>query len=155
MRLMRWQRPEVNTWSGPFEQLTNLREEINRLFDLPFGDGGRESEFFGWAPAVDLYEDKDHLVVKAELPGLKKEEIEISLHEGSLIISGERKLESQDGEGESSRSERFFGRFQRALELPKPVNANAVKATYRDGILTVTLPKTEESKPKQISVNAE
>ena len=153
MRLMRWQRPETS-W-GPFEQLTNLRDEINRLFDVPFGDGGHESEFFAWAPAVDLCENKDHLVVKAELPGLNKDEIDIALHEGNLIISGERKFESQGEEGEASRSERFFGRFQRALELPKPVDPSKVTATYRDGILTVTMPKTEESKPKQITVKAD
>jgi HSP20 family protein len=149
---MRWQRPD--TWTAPWEQWSNLRDEINRLFESPFGDTGRESEFFGWAPAVDMYEDKDHLVVKAELPGMKKEDIDISLHQGSLIISGERKVETNEGEGESSRSERFFGRFQRALELPKPVDGNKVTATYKDGILTVQLPKTEESKPKQITVKA-
>lgn len=155
MRLMRWQRPDVAHW-GSFDQLTNLREEINRLFDLPSSDDwGRESEFFGWAPAVDVYEDKDCVMVKAELPGMKKEDIDISLHEGSLIISGERKSESTVNEGESSRSERFFGRFQRSLELPRPVDPNNVKASYKDGILTVTLPKTEESKPKQITVKAD
>ena len=153
MRLMRWQRPETTTWA-PWDQWTNLREEINRLFEAPFGEVGHESEFFGWAPAVDLYEDKDHLIVKAELPGMRKEDIDISLHQGSLIISGERKAESQNEDGDTSRSERFFGRFQRALELPKPVDANGVTATYKEGILTVTLPKTEESKPKQISVKA-
>ena len=154
MRLMRWQRPETNTWA-PLEQWTNLRDEINKLFDLPFGDVSRESEFFGWAPAVDVYEDKDHLVVKAELPGLKKDEIDISLHQGSLIISGERKEESHDEDGDASRSERFFGRFQRALALPKPVNPDQVTATYKDGILTVRLAKTEESKPKQIAVKTD
>lgn len=150
MRLMRWQRPETN-WA-PLDQWTNLRDEINRLFDLPFGNGGHESEFFGWAPAVDLYEDRDSLVVKAELPGMKKEDIDISLHQGTLVISGERKTESEEQEGESSRSERFFGRFQRALELPKPVNPEQVTAIYKDGILTVKLAKTEESKPRQIAV---
>jgi HSP20 family protein len=151
MRLMRWQRPETSTW-GPLDQWTNLRDEINRLFESPFGDGGRESEFFGWAPPLDLYEDKDFLIVKAELPGMKKEDIEISLHQGSLIISGERKEEVQNGEAEASRAERFFGRFQRSMELPKPVDANKVTANYKDGILTVKLPKTEESKPRQITV---
>ena len=154
MRLMRWQRPDLSNW-GAFDQLSNLRQEINRLFELPFGESARESEFFGWAPVVDLYEDKDHVVVRAELPGMKKEDIEISLHQGSLIISGERKLQSGEDDGETSRSERFFGRFQRALELPKPVDANRVTATYKDGILTVRLPKTEESKPKQITVKAD
>ncbi len=154
MRLLRWQRPDLTSW-GTFDQLTNLREEINRLFDLPFGDSARESEFFGWAPPLDLYEDNNNLVVKAELPGMKKEDIEISLHQGNLVISGERKTDSPDGNGDASRSECFFGRFQRSLELPKPVNPNAVSATYKDGILTVTLPKTEESKPKQITVKAD
>ena len=154
MRLMRWQRPELSNW-GALDQLSNLRQEISRLFELPFGESARESEFFGWAPVVDLYEDKDNVVVRAELPGLKKEDIDISLHQNSLIISGERKLESEDKDGETSRSERFFGRFQRALELPKAVDANKVSATYKDGILTVKLPKTEESKPKQITVKAD
>jgi len=142
----------MTNW-GNVDQLANLRDEINRLFDLPYGESERESEFFGWAPPMDVYEDKDNLVVRAELPGMKKEDIEISLHQGSLVISGERKLESEDEDGDSSRSERFFGRFQRALELPKPVDATAVSASYKDGILTVTLPKTEESKPKQITVS--
>ena len=154
MRLMRWQRPELSNWA-PLDQLSNLRQEINRLFELPFGETARESEFFGWAPTVDLYEDKDNVVVRAELPGMNKDDIEISLHQGSLVISGERKIETQEGEGETSRSERFFGRFQRALELPKAVDPNRVTATYKDGILTVKLPKTEESKPKQISVKAD
>ena len=153
MRLLRWQQPDVTSWPG-FGQLTTLREEINRLFDLRHGDWTPDTEFFGWAPALDVYEDKDKLLVKAELPGMKKEDIEISLHEGSLIISGERKSESHEEDSETSRSERFFGRFQRALELPKPVDPNKVSATYKDGILTVTLPKTEESKPKLISVKA-
>jgi len=152
MRIMRWQRPDSSSWG--LDQWTNLRDEINRLFDVPFGDSNRDSEFFGWAPAVDVYEDKDSLVVQAELPGMKKEDIELSFHEGCLILSGERKVEMENGDGESSRSERFFGRFQRAIELPKRVDANAASATYRDGILTVRLPKAEEAKPKQISVKA-
>jgi len=150
---MRWQRPELSTWE-PLDQLNNLREEINRLFESPFGEYSRNTDFFGWAPVIDLYEGKDDLIVRAELPGMNKEEIDISLHEGSLIISGERKVGSDDQDAETSRSERFFGRFQRALELPKPVDASKVTATYKDGILTVTLPKTEESKPKQITVKA-
>jgi HSP20 family protein len=153
MRLIRWQRPETTEWNS-LDRLTNLRDEINRLFDLPESAMNRESEFFGWAPAIDLYEDNDHLIVKAELPGMKKEDIEVSLHNESLVISGERKSESGNGRSETSRSERFFGRFQRSLVLPKPVDPNEVTATYKDGILTVSLSKTEESKPKQIAVKA-
>lgn len=153
MRLMRWQRPEATSWDS-FNQLTNIRDEINRLFDFPLGEWSHDTEFFGWAPAVDVFEDKDNLIVKVELPGMNKEDIDISLHQGTVIVSGERKLENQVDEGEVSRSERFFGRFQRAVQLSKPVDPNKVTATYKDGILTVTLAKTEESKPKQISVKA-
>lgn len=154
MRLMRWQRPDLSNWY-PLDHLSSLRQEINRLFELPFGDSTGESEFFGWAPTVDMYENKDQVVVRAELPGMTKEDIQISLHQDSLIISGERKLEQESEDGETSRSERFFGRFQRALELPKAVDGNRVKAAYKDGILTVTLPKAEEAKPKQITVKAD
>jgi HSP20 family protein len=124
------------------------------VFDLPSGDFARQTEFFnGWTPAVDLYEDKDHLYVRAELPGLKKEAIDVSVHDGVLSISGERGLEEQKEEEETYRSERFMGRFHRTLALPKAVNVDQVKATYKDGLLTVTLPKTEEAKPKQIQVS--
>lgn len=106
----------------------------------------------GWTPALDLYEDKDSFVVKAELPGMKREDIEVSLHEGSLSISGERKGEEKHAGADVYRTERFFGRFQRTVALPTPVAADKVKAAYKDGVLTITLPKTEEAKPKQIEV---
>jgi len=153
MTLTRWYRPEAATTS-PFWQLSTLRDEIDRLFDAPLGEFTRASQQFlgGWLPAVDMFEDKDNLVVKAELPGMKKEEIEISLHEGVLTFSGERKLEDKHKEAELYRSERFIGRFQRSVTLPSPVLMDKVSASYKDGILTVTLPKTEEAKPKQIEV---
>jgi HSP20 family protein len=155
MKLMRFNRPE-STWDWPaFGQLDTLRNEINRLFDSPLAGIERSDVFNSWAPAVDLYEDKDNLVVTAELPGLKKEEIDISLHEGNLVIAGERKEEKQYGENETQRAERFYGRFQRTVGLPKAVDGGAVKAAYKDGVLTVTLPKTPEAKPKQIEVNVD
>jgi len=150
MKLMRFQRPHVSNWS-PLDQFESLRNEINRLFENPLA--GVSENFNTWAPALDLYEDKDNLVATAELPGMKKEEIEISLHEGNLTIAGERKVEKQYGEKETQRSERFFGRFQRTIALPKTVDANGVKAAYKDGVLTVTLPKSPEAKPKQIAVS--
>ncbi len=107
----------------------------------------------GWTPTLDIYEDKDALYVRAELPGMKKEEIEVSLHEGTLSISGERKHEGKYEHAEVYRTERFVGRFQRTATLPAPVAADKVKAQYKDGILTITLPKTEEAKPKHIDVN--
>src|SRR6266849_5466005 len=113
MNLTRWQRPELTTWPS-FGRLTNLQEEIDRLFESPLAELARTSQLLnGWIPALDLYEDKDSLFVKAELPGMKKEEIDLSLHDGSLSISGERKSEGKFKDAEVYRSERFVGRFQR------------------------------------------
>lgn len=151
--LIRWRRPEVATWPG-FGRLTDLRDQIDQLFEAPLGELARASQILsGWTPALDMFEDKDNVYVRAELPGMKKEEIDLSLHEGSLSISGERKQESTLGDAEVYRSERFFGRFQRTVSLPMPVAAEKVKAQYADGILTVTLPKAEEAKPKHIDVH--
>ena len=151
--LTRWQRPELTGWPG-FGRLTDLRDEIDRLFESPLAELARTSHLLsGWTPALDLYEDKDNLFVKMELPGMKREEIEVSLHEGSLSISGERKSEQKHKDAELYRAERFFGRFQRTVTLPTPVAADKVKAQYKDGILSITLPKTEEAKPKHIDVN--
>ena len=151
--LMRWQRPGLATWTG-FGQLTDLRDEIDRLFETPLAELARGSRLLsGWTPAVDLYEDKENVYVKAELPGMKKEEIEVTLHEGTLSVSGERKVENQVKNAELYRAERFFGRFQRTVTLPSAVATDKVKAQYLDGILTITLPKTEAAKPKQIDVN--
>ena len=151
--LTRWQRPEWATWSG-FGRLTDLRDEIDRLFETPLAELARGSQLLSvWTPGIDLYEDKDNLYLKAELPGMTREQIEVSLHEGVLSISGERKSESKYEEAEVHRAERFFGRFQRTVTLPTPVSPDKVKAQYRDGVLTITLPKTEEAKPKQIDVH--
>ena len=151
--LTRWQRPELTTWSG-FGRLTDLRDDIDRLFESPLAELARASNLLsGWTPALDLYEDKDNLYVKMELPGMKREEIDVSLHESSLSVSGERKSEQKHEDAEVYRAERFFGRFQRTVTLPTPVAADKVKAHYQDGILTITLPKTEEAKPKHIDVN--
>jgi HSP20 family protein len=139
----------VATWPT-LGRLTDLRDEIDRLFEAPLA---RTSEFIGWTPAFDVYEEKDNFVVKAELPGMKKEDINVSLHDGSLIISGERQTETLGEGAEVYRAERFFGKFQRSVTLPSTVAADKVQAQYKDGILTVTLPKTEEAKPKQIEVN--
>ena len=151
--LTRWQRPELGSWLR-FGRLTNLRDEIDRLFEAPLSELARSSQIFsGWTPALDVYEDKDNVFVRAELPGMKREDISLTLHDGSLSISGERKSEEKLRDAEVYRSERFFGHFQRTVTLPTPVQAETVKAQYKDGILTVTLPKAEEAKPKQINVN--
>src|SRR6266700_1053427 len=112
---------------------------------------GMDSSFGGWSPALDLYQDKDNIVAVVELPGMRKEDIEISLHDGTLTISGERKSQTSNRE-KAERTERYIGRFRRSITLPTRVDANKIGATYRDGIVTVTLPKAEEAKPKQIEV---
>jgi len=106
----------------------------------------------GWMPAVDLSEDKDNLYLRAELAGMNKEDIEISIHEGVLTLSGERKQDAKYNDTEVYRSERFLGRFQRTLTLPTLIDTEKVKATYTEGLLQLVLPKAEESKPKHIEV---
>jgi HSP20 family protein len=150
MKLARFQRPD--TWNWPaFDQLHNLRDEINRFFDSPFSNGGSDV-FNTWAPALDLFEDKDNLILRAEVPGMKKEDLEISIHDNVVSISGERRNQKKYEGSETSREERVFGRFTRSLKLPKQVDTGKVKASYKDGVLTVTLPKSEEAKPRQIEV---
>jgi len=152
MMLTRWQRPELTSWPV-FGRLSDLRTEIDRLFDSPVTELARTSNLLGgWMPAVDLFEQKDHFIVKAELPGMKKDDIELTLHEDCLSISGERRTERKQEDAEVHRSERFVGRFQRTLSLPAPVVVDKITANYKDGLLTVTLPKTEEAKPRQIDV---
>lgn len=139
----------------PWLPLNRLREEINRLFDFRLSDWPRPTELFErWGPAVDLYEDKDNITVTAELPGLKQEEIDVSLEGRTLSISGERKRDETQGKGESYRAERYYGRFHRSITLPQTVDAARISASYKDGILSVRLPKAEESKPKRIEVKA-
>ncbi len=153
MALVRYQRPDV--YWNPLRQLSTLRDELDRWFENPLLGFGDETQPFrsGWMPALDVYEDKENFVLKAEMPGMRKEDIDISLHEGVVTISGERKEENKKEESDVYRSERFFGRFQRSFALPTSVNAEKVAANYKDGILTVTLPKTEEAKPKQIPIS--
>src|ERR1041384_2031360 len=153
MNLIKWQRPGLSSWPS-FGRLSDLRDEIDRLFDSPLTELTRTAPLLsGWAPALDVYDEKDQFVVKAELPGMKKEDIEVSFHDGGLSISGERKSETKHEDDEVYRAERFFGRFQRTVSLPTPVAVDKAKASYKDGLLTITLPKTEEAKPKHIDVS--
>jgi|SRR5690348_1475120 len=150
--LARWQRPVLSVWPG-FGRLTNLRDEIDRLFEAPLAELARSSQLLsGWTPAFDVYEDKDNFYVRAELPGMRKEDIDLSMHNGSLSVSGERKSDEKLKGVEVYRAERFFGRFQRTITLPRQVAVEKIKAQYQDGILSITLPKAEEAKPKHIDV---
>lgn len=155
MSLIRYQTPEVASWPA-LDRWSTLRGELDSLFEMPLWSGfGRQSQLFSaWTPALDVYQNNDNVVAMIELAGMKKEDIEISLHDGMLTISGERKGETaQDDKAE--RSERFVGKFRRSITLPTRIDANKVSANYKDGILTVTLPKAEEAKPKQIQVNVD
>jgi HSP20 family protein len=155
MSLIRYQAPETST-SPSFDRWANLRDEMNSLFELPvMGNFARQAQLFsGWTPALDLYQTNDDVVAVVEVPGMRKEDIDISLHDGMLTIAGERQSTSGDGKN-AERTERFSGKFRRSVALPTRIDASKVSATFKDGILTVTLPKTEEAKPKKVEVNIE
>ena len=154
MSLVRYQTPNSVMWPS-LNRWANLRDDLDTLLELPFLMGaGRQAQLFnGRTPALDLYQNNDNVVAVVELPGMRKEDIEISLHDGTLTIGGERKSETDANNENATRTERFTGKFRRSITLPTRVDANKVNATYKDGILTVTLPKAEEAKPKQIQVN--
>lgn len=142
MRLMRRSRLE--------SPLARLRNQIDQMFEQP--DFAVGDFFGGWTPAVDVLDDQDKLTVKAELPGFKKEDLNVTLHENNLIISGERRCEDEQKEGDFYRCERYYGKFHRSISLPSSVEATSIDAKYRDGVLTVTLPKSEKAKGKRIEV---
>jgi HSP20 family protein len=138
----------------PFRSLTALQEQFNRLFDENFlRRFGEDSALTAWAPAVDIYETADELVVTADLPGVNEKNLDVRVENNSLTIRGERKFEQTVSEENFLRVERTYGSFSRSFSLPSTVNAEAIKAEYRNGVLTVRMPKREEAKPKQIKVN--
>ena len=153
MSLVRYQIPNSAMWPS-LDRGASLRNDLDTLLELPFWAGsGRQSQLFsGWAPALDLHQSKDNIFAVVELPGMRKEDIEISLQDEVLIISGERKEETIQ-ENDATRTERCTGKFRRTITLPARVDVNKVSATYKDGVLTVTLPKAEEAKPKQVQIN--
>lgn len=140
----------------PFSDLETLHDRVNRIFTeaLHHGSNGNEDMQLGsWMPAVDIEEQDDTILVHAELPGLKREDIDISLEDKVLTISGERKFENEDKRDNFHRIERSYGRFTRRFTIGKPIDATKVAASFRDGVLTVTLPKAEETKPKKIDIS--
>jgi HSP20 family protein len=148
MSIIRYKNPELTPFPS-FDRLSSLRELLDSAFQLAGSAPGISS---GWSPALDVYEDTDAVTVKLELAGMKKDDFDISLQDDVLTISGERKSEGEKREGESFRSERIFGAFSRSVTLPGPVKSADVTAAYQDGVLTVTLPKAEEAKPRKIQV---
>jgi HSP20 family protein len=141
MRLVRW---------TPFRDLMTLHEETGKMLDNFFEHRGESGEV-DWAPALDVSEREGEVVVKAEIPGMNKDDIKVSVKDDKLTISGEKKCEEQE-EGENwHRVERTYGSFRRVLSMP-PVDSDKVQATYRDGILEIRLPKQESAKPKEIPI---
>src|SRR6266853_3243011 len=126
MSIIRYQPPQTLAVSG-FDRLSNLRDELDSLFEVPFWSNfGRQSQLFsGWSPALDLYQNNDNVIARVELPGMRKEDIEISLHDGMLTISGERKTGTKDGD-KAERSKRYVGKFRRSITLPTRVDASKV-----------------------------
>src|SRR5919198_6771943 len=143
MALVRWE---------PMRELNTLQTEMNRLFNSFFDEGGRNGERRRWAPAVDLVEREDSLVLRADLPGLKEEDVQIEVRDNVLTISGERRAEFEDSEQGYYRIERAFGSFSRSLTLPEGVDSDKIDASFENGVLEVKIPKPEARKPKRISI---
>src|ERR1700745_3070384 len=142
----------MNRWE-PFRGATTLQEQINRVFGDLVGRTGEESNLTPWAPAVDIFETENELVVKADLPDVNPQDLDIRVENNVLTIRGERKFENEVNEDNYLRIERSYGSFSRSFALASSVNAEAIKADYQNGVLTLSIPKREEAKPKQIKVN--
>ena len=127
--------------------------QLNRLFNDFFGRASQDQNLTTWAPAVDIYEGEHELVVKADLPDIKPEALDVRVENNILTIRGERKFEKKVDEKNYLRVERAYGSFARSFSLANTVNSEAIKADYKDGVLTLSIPKREEAKPKQIKVN--
>jgi HSP20 family protein len=153
----------VTPWR-PFTDVSRWERDMDRMMEDFFGRRARSWWPESWfrrgemdvsAPALDVFEDKDDVVVKAELPGIDKEHIEVNLTDNLLTIKGEKKKEEEVKEENYYRCERSYGSFMRSVELPKAVHTDKVKASFKNGILEVRVPKTEEAKAKEINVKVE
>lgn len=137
----------------PFRGLNSLQDQVNRLFDETFSRGrSAESEMGTWAPAVDIYETEQELVLKADLPEVNQQEIDIRIENNMLTIRGERKFHNEVSQDNYLRVERAYGPFSRSFSLPNTLNTEAIKADYQNGVLSIRMPKREESRPKQIRI---
>ena len=139
----------------PFRGVSTLQDEINRLFNETFERSTDGANLTAWAPSVDIYETEHSLVVKADLPDIKPEDLDIRVENNILTIRGERKFEKKVNEDNYLRVERSYGSFSRSFSLSNTVNAEAIQAEYKNGVLTLSIPKREEAKPKQIKVRVE
>lgn len=141
---------------NPIRDMFNVRNRINHIFDdffctTPKGD--EELSMWNWKPVVDIYDNDDNIVIKAELPGVDKANIDIDVKGRFLTLKGERSAENEIKEDKYHRKERAYGRFERVFTLPAEVDSDKIEADYKDGILTINIPKPEEQKPKQITIH--
>ena len=148
MAVVRW---------DPFRDVMSLQDRMNRLFDQALSRTRTDDEegLTGstWSPAVDIFETPDSIVMKAELPGVRRENIDIQVRENTLTLKGERKFEREVKDENYLRMERSYGTFQRAFSLPAVVQQDKIKAVLRDGVLEVSMPKAEEAKPQQVKID--
>ena len=147
MNLVRW---------NPWKEMSVLQNRMNSLFSEPFFRSGREDDELtmgAWYPAVDMFDNDDKVVLKAELPGMKKDDFSIDVEDRVLTLSGQRNYDNEVKEENYYRRERACGNFKRAFHLPADVDADNIKAEFKDGVLKVEIPKPEEKKPKKITVH--
>ena len=148
MTLVRW-RSSCN----PFGEMTNLQRQMSSMFDENYRTWRGAETLSRWAPAVDIYEKDNAIVLSAELPGMAEEDIDVEVHEGILTIRGEKKFENEAKEENYHIVERRYGAFERSFTLSTTLNTEDVKAAYKAGVLEVTLPKIEAAKPKKVNID--
>lgn len=149
MTIVRW---------DPFRNMTTLQDRINRIFEEASSrsrDYEDEVSKCDWRPIVDIYDTEKAIIINAELPGLSREDIALDVKENILTLKGERKFNDEVKDENYYRRERCFGAFERAFTLPSAINSEKIKANFKDGILKIEIPKPEEKKPKQITINVE
>jgi HSP20 family protein len=144
----------ITRWR-PFRDVVSIQDEMNKLFDDFFGRPVLRTEWTdsAWNPSVDVSEDKNNVIIKAEMPGMNKEDIKISVQDGVLTFKGEKKQEKEEKDKNYHRIERSYGSFCRSFQLPTSVKSDKIKAGYKDGVLSIALPKAEEVKPKEIPIS--
>lgn len=133
----------------PFRDITSFRDDINRLFSRTFGEGAGTHT---WSPAVDVFETEDAVILKAELPGLTTDDVDVEIDDNVLTVSGERTLKDAVHEDRYYRLERSYGKFSRSLTLPQGITADEVTASFTDGVLEVRVPKADEVKPRKVAI---
>jgi HSP20 family protein len=144
----------ISRWD-PFRELSSIQNELNRLFGRTFGvEGGDEMRAAAWMPPVDVSETQDRFVITAEIPGMRPEDVDISVENSVLRIQGERRFYQERNEDDFHRIERRFGSFARSITLPSTADPEGIRASFDAGILTIEVPKKEEAKPKKIEVKA-